>query len=186
VLLPVVDELPVFQGNDGLRLKEEYVFHGCREAQLSVNKENMSPSCYKYICNIGVHGDTPFPCECDRSGSESLTCNKYGGECKCKQNVESRKCDKCALSTWGFGPNGCQPCNCNSAGAINNFCNVDSGKCECLDRVIGKQCDECLKGHWRFPYCEPCQCNGLSDTCDQNNGQCLECRNNTVGYYCEK
>ena len=42
------------------------------------------------------------------TGSISNICNPAGDECECKPNVVGRKCDKCAPSTWGFGPNGCQ------------------------------------------------------------------------------
>lgn len=46
-------------------------------------------------------------CDCDGTGSESIICDPYGGQCICKANVVGRKCDICSPGTYGFGVNGC-------------------------------------------------------------------------------
>ena len=46
-------------------------------------------------------------CDCDPTGSESTICDPYGGQCKCKPNVDGRRCDICAPGTYGFSPQGC-------------------------------------------------------------------------------
>ena len=33
--------------------------------------------------------------------------------------------------------------------------------------------------------CEPCSCNGRSNTCDHLTGDCLDCSDNTTGTQCE-
>lgn len=186
LLVPSVEDLPSLQGPDTERLKSEFNHYGCRQAQISIFKENLNENCLKFICNIGIHNEYALPCECNPTGSTSNICNEAGGECQCKPNVVGRKCDKCAASTWGFGPNGCQPCNCNSAGAKNNICDLETGQCNCYDKVLGKKCDECQPNFWRFPSCEPCNCNGFADSCNQTTGLCINCRDNTYGYNCEK
>lgn len=77
-------------------------------------------------------------------------------------------------------------CNCNAAGAKNNFCNLETGQCDCYDKIEGAKCDTCMDNHWRFPACEPCNCNGFADTCNKTTGQCINCREHTFGYNCEK
>ncbi len=77
-------------------------------------------------------------------------------------------------------------CNCNSAGAKNDICNLETGQCDCYDKVLGKKCDECQPNFWRFPSCEPCNCNGFADSCNQTSGICINCRDNTQGFNCEK
>ncbi|CAB4003565.1 Hypothetical predicted protein [Paramuricea clavata] len=41
-------------------------------------------------------------CDCDRNGSTSAVCDKFGGQCPCRQNVVGRKCDKCIGGYTGF------------------------------------------------------------------------------------
>jgi len=77
-------------------------------------------------------------------------------------------------------------CNCNAAGAKNDICNIETGQCDCYDKVLGKKCDECQPNFWRFPACEACNCNGFADSCNQTTGICINCRDNTQGFNCEK
>ena len=67
----------------------------------------MNKECAKFICNIGVHNEYALPCECNPTGSLSGICDWMGGNCQCKANIVGKKCDECAPSTYGFGPNGC-------------------------------------------------------------------------------
>ncbi len=86
---------------------EEFTHYRCKEAQLNVEKEEMSKECAKFICNIGVHNEYALPCECNPTGSVSAICDWMGGNCQCKANIVGKKCDECAPSTYGFGPSGC-------------------------------------------------------------------------------
>lgn len=108
VLIPDVNELPALQGENRQQLLEEFNYYRCKEAQLRIFKEEISTICENFICNIGVHSDYAIPCDCNPTGSVSNICDPYGGSCKCKQNVVGKKCDKCAPTTYEFGPNGCQ------------------------------------------------------------------------------
>ncbi|CAF0857038.1 unnamed protein product [Brachionus calyciflorus] len=185
LLLPNVQDLPALQGPDEQQLLEEFNYYRCKDSQLNIFKEDISPACTKFICNIGTHNDYALPCDCNPTGSVSNICDQFGGNCKCKPNVVGKKCDKCAPGTYEFGPNGCQPCNCNSAGAKNNFCDLETGQCDCYDKIEGAKCDKCMDNFWRFPSCEPCNCNGLADTCNQTTGICINCRDHTYGNNCE-
>lgn len=96
------------------------------------------------------------------------------------------RCDRCAVSTYGFGPSGCSACDCDSVGALNNACDKHSGQCECRERgITGRQCNQCQPGFWSFPDCRTCQCNGHASICDQKTGACIDCRNLTTGDHCE-
>ena len=42
-------------------------------------------------------------CDCNQERSDSVNdCDKENGQCKCKQNVSGRKCDKCAAGFWNW------------------------------------------------------------------------------------
>lgn len=107
-MVPNINDLPTLQGPDEQQLLDEFRHYRCKEAQLNIFKENIHPSCAKFICNIGLHNNYALPCDCNPTGSISNICDDFGGMCKCKPNVVGQKCDKCAPATWEFGPNGCQ------------------------------------------------------------------------------
>jgi cadherin EGF LAG seven-pass G-type receptor 1 len=46
------------------------------------------------------------PCDCDGVGSEDLTCDGIG-QCRCKQFVTGKKCDRCLPGYEGLGDSGC-------------------------------------------------------------------------------
>ncbi|XP_014675012.1 PREDICTED: laminin subunit gamma-1-like, partial [Priapulus caudatus] len=71
--------------------------------------------------------------------------------------------------------------------------------CTCLDDhyVDGPQCMQCMLGHMRavgngtvYDVCLACNCSGntLGDQpeCNDTTGECLNCRNGTVGFHCEQ
>ncbi|XP_051550153.1 laminin subunit alpha-3 [Myxocyprinus asiaticus] len=52
-----------------------------------------------------------------------------------------------------------------------------------------KGCDRGYYRERRGPYkgqCLPCNCNGLSNECDQHTGKCLNCQFNTAGDHCDR
>ncbi|XP_045908367.1 laminin subunit alpha-3-like isoform X2 [Micropterus dolomieu] len=64
--------------------------------------------------------------------------------------------------------------------------------CSCPPQYTGDSCEKCAPGYYRDgsgPYlgrCVPCECNGLSDECEERTGRCLNCQYNTAGDRCER
>uniref|UniRef100_A0AAR2M094 Uncharacterized protein n=1 Tax=Pygocentrus nattereri TaxID=42514 RepID=A0AAR2M094_PYGNA len=65
-------------------------------------------------------------------------------------------------------------------------------KCNCPQGYVGQHCGQCAVGYRRsnpelgqYSPCEPCNCNGHSDTCDSVTGMC-NCQDNTAGMSCER
>ncbi|XP_077988585.1 laminin subunit alpha-2-like [Glandiceps talaboti] len=66
-------------------------------------------------------------------------------------------------------------------------------KCECGPEYAGSSCEECAMGYHRsnqsihdyFGVCVPCECNGHTEECDMDTGECLNCQHSTTGFNCE-
>ncbi|CAJ1072333.1 laminin subunit alpha-3-like [Xyrichtys novacula] len=64
--------------------------------------------------------------------------------------------------------------------------------CSCPPQYSGDSCEKCSPGFYRDssgPYlgqCRPCECNGLTDECEDKTGRCLNCKHNTAGDRCER
>ncbi|XP_073347774.1 laminin subunit alpha-3-like [Pagrus major] len=64
--------------------------------------------------------------------------------------------------------------------------------CSCPPQYTGDSCEKCSPGYYRdnsgsfLGRCVPCQCNGLSDECEDRTGRCLNCQYNTAGDRCER
>ncbi|XP_055078728.1 laminin subunit beta-4 [Periophthalmus magnuspinnatus] len=126
-----------------------------------------------------------IPCGCNSEGSLGPYCSKLGGVCECKPNVIGRCCDSCSPQTYGFGPEGCKSCECDPRGSESDLCDQLRGQCACRREVSGRRCDRCQPGYWGFPHCRVCECNALSEICDQETGHCIDCRGHSTGPHCE-
>ncbi|XP_076269984.1 wing blister isoform X2 [Rhynchophorus ferrugineus] len=68
-------------------------------------------------------------------------------------------------------------------------------RCSCPSGYTGLSCESCSYGHVRIitnntegqeqDYCGKCDCNGHSQTCNPDTGECT-CEHNTVGEQCER
>ncbi|XP_067382208.1 laminin subunit alpha-5 isoform X2 [Channa argus] len=109
-------------------------------------------------------------CNCSQLGIISLdvSCDLLSGQCRCKNNIVGRQCDRCAPGFYGY-PN-CKPCNCNEAGTEEEVCDSFTGQCLCKENVQGSHCDQCKVGTFHLDPtnpkgCTSCFCFGATDRC---------------------
>ncbi|XP_056241478.1 laminin subunit alpha-5 isoform X1 [Seriola aureovittata] len=109
-------------------------------------------------------------CNCSRPGitSPDVSCDTLSGQCRCKNNVVGRQCDRCAPGFYGY-PN-CRPCDCNEAGTEEEVCDSFTGQCLCKENVQGSRCDQCRVGTFHLDPtnpkgCTSCFCFGATDRC---------------------
>ncbi|GFO02129.1 laminin subunit gamma-3 [Plakobranchus ocellatus] len=99
-------------------------------------------------------------------------------------------------------------CKCNgharSCARMQDPGMEDRLRCECEHNTMGVDCEQCKPFFNDQPWgraternaheCKPCECNGLSDTCEfdpdlyrqtGHGGRCTNCRDNTDGINCE-
>ncbi|KAG8510842.1 Laminin subunit alpha-2, partial [Galemys pyrenaicus] len=64
--------------------------------------------------------------------------------------------------------------------------------CQCPPGYTGSSCESCWPRHRRVNgtifggICEPCQCFGHAESCDDITGECLNCKDHTGGLYCNR
>lgn len=77
-------------------------------------------------------------------------------------------------------------CECDPSGSVSELCDQIRGQCACRSDVTGRRCDRCQMGFCSFPFCRACECNGLSEECDEETGECLNCREHATGPNCDR
>ncbi|XP_058499238.1 laminin subunit alpha-5 isoform X1 [Solea solea] len=109
-------------------------------------------------------------CNCSRPGivATDSSCDTLNGQCRCKNNIVGRQCDRCAPGFYGF-PN-CRLCDCNEAGTEEEVCDSFTGQCLCKENVQGPRCDQCRIGTFHLDPtnpkgCTSCFCFGAIDRC---------------------
>ncbi|XP_054924474.1 laminin subunit alpha isoform X2 [Dermacentor andersoni] len=159
----------------------------CGQNSLYVNTDT-SDFCKEAVFSVTAeYNNGALPCQCNIDGSLSFECERFGGQCQCKENVIGRTCSQCRTGYYGFPA--CQPCDCPNTAV----CHPVTGQCICPPRVTGEKCDTCVPltfGYTRIVGCEECNCNphgvqGGNLQCDLQSGQC-RCKNSIVGRTCDE
>ncbi|XP_017342550.1 laminin subunit alpha-5 isoform X1 [Ictalurus punctatus] len=169
-------------------LDKSYDFiSNCGQNSFYINPQTVSQFCRASATSLSAFfNNGAVPCGCHEAGSESDTCQPFGGQCPCRPNVIGRDCSQCATGYYGF-PN-CRPCNCGT-----RLCEPVTGECICPPRTLLPECVQCEPqtfGCHPLVGCEMCNCSrpGVTAqdiTCDTNNGQC-RCKANIVGRRCDR
>ncbi|XP_034550802.1 laminin subunit alpha-5 [Notolabrus celidotus] len=121
-------------------------------------------------------------CNCSRPGvvTPDTSCDTESGQCRCKNNVVGRQCDRCAPGFYGY-PN-CRLCDCNEAGTEEEVCDSFTGQCLCKENVQGSRCDQCRVGTFHLDPtnpkgCTSCFCFGATDRCRSSEKRRTEIMN---------
>ncbi|KAK7945606.1 hypothetical protein WMY93_001334 [Mugilogobius chulae] len=136
---------------------------------------------------VAAYNNGALPCDCDKAGSTSATCDPVGGQCPCRQFVIGRQCNKCATGYYGFPY--CRPCECG-----RRLCDEVTGRCICPPQTVRPSCDVCQ--NQTFSYhpllgCEDCECSptginsNVGPDCDRTTGQC-SCKPRIGGRQCDR
>ncbi|XP_076852840.1 laminin subunit alpha-3, partial [Brachyhypopomus gauderio] len=160
----------------------------CGAPSFSVNPHTSSEFCKSSARSLVAHyHNGALPCDCDKAGSISPTCQPIGGQCRCRPHVIGRQCTRCATGFYGFPY--CRPCECG-----RRLCDEVTGECVCPPQTLRPACEVC-EGH-TFSYhpllgCENCNCStsgipfGDSGQCHVTTGQCT-CKPRVGGRRCSR
>ncbi|RWS26837.1 laminin subunit beta-1-like protein, partial [Leptotrombidium deliense] len=191
----------VFQASNGV---SGGVCEDCQHNTEGKNCEFCKPLFYRDPQRSIDDPNVCQPCDCDPRGVlDEGNCDNLdsdystvAGKCRCKDNVDGRRCDRCKPDFWNLNksdPLGCLPCTCNKNGTVGNMgCNPTTGECICKRNVVGKNCNECAPDHFGLREedegCTPCDCDvggSYSRSCDVRSGQC-SCRPYLKGRTCRQ
>lgn len=162
VVLPYISQWPVFKSATTEERQNMTFYHrqagGLRQwsGSSAVGSRVLAPF------YGSLYGEAQA-CSCSFTGSQSLLCDEYGGQCTCKANVIGRQCNKCQPDHYNFTSGaGCRACSCNMIGTNRTSCDLTSGQCSCHDGVTGRTCNTCKQYYYNFNSgvgCSPCNCN---------------------------
>ncbi|KAI4905523.1 hypothetical protein NFI96_000700 [Prochilodus magdalenae] len=166
----------------------------CGSQGFYINPRSASEFCKASALSLVAHYyNGALPCDCDKVGSTSPTCEPFGGQCNCRPHVIGRQCTRCATGFYGFPY--CRRCNCGQ-----RLCDEVTGECICPPQTVRPACEVCVSRTFSYhPLlgCEGCDCSSIGistgDTgqCHINTGQCnckpriggRQCSRCVAGYY---
>ena len=182
LIVPKASYSPLLASGEPVDRTNDFVEH-CSKDNLHVTKDG-NEFCTNSVFSLSTfYNNGSFPCECDTQGSRSDTCDVFGGQCSCFENIIGRACTRCKTGYYGF-PN-CRKCDCD-------YCDPDTGVCECPPNTAGADCT-CVKGTFGYDPvqgCLACDCDptGVTDasgSCDATSGQC-SCLPSRAGRRCDQ
>ncbi|XP_051947740.1 laminin subunit beta-2-like [Xyrauchen texanus] len=182
------------------------VCDNCHHNTMGRNCETCKPFYYQDPTRDIRDPGVCIACDCDPDGSlnggicdghDDPSLGMIAGQCRCKDNVEGPRCDKCKPGFFGLSagdPRGCQSCKCDPRGTVSGGpqCDPVSGDCFCKRLVTGHSCNQCMPEHWALSHdasgCRGCDCDvgGATDNqCSMETGQC-RCRSHIIGRQCNQ
>ncbi|XP_066537073.1 laminin subunit alpha-3 [Hoplias malabaricus] len=166
----------------------------CGSRGFYIDPQNASEFCKSSARSlVANYYNGALPCDCDKMGSTSPTCETFGGQCSCRPHVIGRQCTRCATGFYGFPY--CRPCDCGQ-----RLCDEVTGECICPPQTVRPACEVCESRTFSYhPLlgCEGCDCSpigirtGDSGHCHISTGQCIckpkiggrRCSQCVAGYY---
>ncbi|XP_049339127.1 laminin subunit alpha-3 isoform X9 [Astyanax mexicanus] len=166
----------------------------CGSQGFYIHPDSASPFCEASARSVVAHYyNGALPCECDKMGSTSPTCEPMGGQCSCRPHVIGRQCTRCATGFFGFPY--CRRCECGQ-----RLCDEVTGECICPPQTVRPACEVCVRRTFSYhPLlgCEGCDCSPIGITtgdtgqCHVTTGQCTckpriggrQCSQCVSGYY---
>ncbi|XP_072557894.1 laminin subunit alpha-5 isoform X1 [Paramormyrops kingsleyae] len=132
----------------------------------------LRPDCVR--CEPQTFGCHPLigceVCNCSQHGVAALdtNCDADSGQCRCKNHIVGRQCDRCVPGFYGF-PH-CRRCDCHEEGTEHDVCDPHTGRCLCKENVEGPRCAQCRVGTFLLNPANPrgctsCFCFGATDRC---------------------
>uniref|UniRef100_A0A146MHL0 Laminin subunit alpha n=2 Tax=Lygus hesperus TaxID=30085 RepID=A0A146MHL0_LYGHE len=157
----------------------------CGRDHYFIDPNNTSAFCRDSIFTVTTQfNNGALKCMCNPLGSKTLKCDKFGGQCGCKDNVIGRRCEECREGFFGFPD--CKPCDCPETA----HCDRRTGECQCPPNTEGELCEKCKPNTYGYDItdgCWECGCDaqGVNGTqqCDEYSGNC-HCRANVAGRTC--
>lgn len=78
--------------------------------------------CRSAIFSLTTHyNNGALKCACHPDGVYTLQCEPFGGQCKCKDNIIGRRCERCKTGYYNFPY--CKKCDCPQ----NSLCDETTG-----------------------------------------------------------
>ena len=99
--MPKASYSPVLMSGEPVDRANDFVEH-CSKDNLYVAKDGKAFCTQSVFSLTTFKNNGTFPCECDTRGSRSDSCEAFGGQCSCYENIIGRTCSRCKTGYYGF------------------------------------------------------------------------------------